>query len=65
MVVVGFTIRRDGVVEALKIIESSGNRLLDKAAGAAVEKISGELPFPEGIERSQWKFTIPIRYSLR
>jgi len=63
-VVVGFTLRRDGVVEALRIVAGSGSRLLDKAALAAVEKISGRLPFPEALQRRQWDFTLPISYSL-
>jgi protein TonB len=64
-VVVGFTIRRDGVIDELHIIESSGSTLLDKSARATVEKTSGQLPFPEELERRQWQFTIPINYSLR
>lgn len=63
-VVVGFTLRRDGVVEALRIVAGSGSPLLDKAALAAVEKISGRLPFPEALQRRQWDFTLPISYSL-
>jgi protein TonB len=63
-VVVGFTIRRDGVIEALRIVESSGSRLLDKSALTAVEKTSGKLPFPDEIERAQWEFTIPVNYAL-
>ncbi|MES9972109.1 MAG: energy transducer TonB [Candidatus Thiodiazotropha sp.] len=64
-VVVGFTIRRNGVIENLRIVESSGSKLLDKAARKAVEKTSGRLPFPDQLERNAWEFTIPINYSLR
>ncbi|MEW8062495.1 MAG: energy transducer TonB [Candidatus Thiodiazotropha sp.] len=64
-VLVGFTIRRDGVIGALRIVESSGSKLLDTAARRAVEKISGRLPFPEEFKRDQWEFTIPINYGLR
>jgi protein TonB len=64
-VVLGFIIHRDGSIEALRIVESSGSRLLDKAARNAVEKIDGRLPFPEGLERDQWEFSIPISYALR
>jgi protein TonB len=62
---VGFTIQRNGAIESLRIVESSGSRLLDKAAYRAVEKISGKLPFPEKLDRELWEFTIPIKYSLR
>jgi protein TonB len=64
-VVVGFTIHRNGDIESLRIVESSGSRLLDKAAHRAVEKISGKLPFPEKLERERWEFTIPIKFALR
>jgi protein TonB len=64
-VVVGFTIQRNGDIQSLRIVESSGRKLLDTAAQGAVEKISGKLPFPEKIERAFWEFTIPIKYSLR
>ncbi|MEW8277919.1 MAG: energy transducer TonB, partial [Candidatus Thiodiazotropha sp.] len=64
-VLVGFTVLRNGVVEALRIVDGSGSRLLDKAARGAVEKISGRLPFPDELAREQWEFTIPINYSLR
>ncbi|MEW8147066.1 MAG: energy transducer TonB, partial [Candidatus Thiodiazotropha endolucinida] len=64
-VLVGFTVRRDGVIGALRIVESSGSKLLDTAARRAVEKISGRLPFPEEFKRDQWEFTIPINYGLR
>jgi protein TonB len=64
-VVVGFTIYRDGSIKAIRIVESSGNGLLDNAACTAVEKVSGRFPFPERLERSQWDFTIPLKYSLR
>lgn len=40
---VGFVIENDGTAEAVEIVESSGNRLLDKAAVAAVVAAS---PFP-------------------
>ncbi len=64
-VVVGFTVHRNGTIEDLRIIASSGSGLLDKAARAAVEKINGQLPFPEELERSAWDFTVPINYALR
>ncbi|MES9922932.1 MAG: energy transducer TonB [Candidatus Thiodiazotropha endolucinida] len=64
-VLVGFTVRRDGVIGALRIVESSGSKLLDTAARRAVEKISGRLPFPKEFKRDQWEFTIPINYGLR
>jgi protein TonB len=64
-VVVGFTIRRNGNIQSLRIVKSAGHKLLDMAAQGAVEKISGKLPFPEKLQRERWQFTIPINYALR
>jgi periplasmic protein TonB len=64
-IVVGFTIRRDGVIVDLRVVESSGSALLDRAALEAVRRVDGTLPFPDGIERSDWSFTLPISYTLR
>ncbi|MEJ2466696.1 MAG: energy transducer TonB, partial [Candidatus Thiodiazotropha sp.] len=62
---IGFTILRDGSIEDVRIIHSSGSNLLDKATRNAVERINGQFPFPEELPRSQWKFTVPVNYALR
>jgi protein TonB len=64
-VVMGFTVLKDGTIQAIRVVQSSGVSLLDKAAKSAVKKTSGSLPFPGKLERSQWDFTIPIKFSLR
>lgn len=62
---VGFTIRRDGSITDLRVVESSGSALLDRAAQEAVRQVDGRLPIPEEIERETWVFTLPINYALR
>lgn len=64
-ILVGFSIRRDGGIFDLRVVESSGMALLDRAALEAVRQVDGSLPFPKEIERSVWAFTLPISYTLR
>jgi len=64
-VTVGFTIRRDGSIIDLRVVESSGSTLLDRSALEAVRQVDGRLPIPEEIERETWVFTLPINYALR
>ena len=62
---VSFSINRSGAVSNVRIKISSGSPTLDKAAILAVQKINGQLPFPENIKRQQWSLTIPINFILR
>jgi protein TonB len=62
---VSFVVRRDGHIEQIRLTESTGYDLLDEAALDAIKSASGQLPFPEDIQRSQWAFTIPINYRLQ
>jgi periplasmic protein TonB len=62
---IGFTILRDGSIEDVRIIHSSGSNLLDKATRNAVERINGQFPFPAELPREQWNFTVPVNYALR
>lgn len=55
---VAFSISENGKVEGVKVVESSGNEVLDKAALETIER-SSPLPFyPKPI-------TIAVRYSLK
>lgn len=62
---VSFTILRNGLIESIRVVRSSGNSSLDNAALRAVKSISGQLPFPKEITKSQWVFTVPVIYQLR
>lgn len=64
-ILVAFSVRRDGGIVGLRVAESSGSALLDRAALEAVREVDGTLPFPREIERSVWAFTLPISYTLR
>lgn len=61
---VSFTIVANGLIKNIRIIKSSGNSGLDKAAIKAIKKSSGKLPFSKGINRKQWVITVPITYNL-
>lgn len=63
-VVVAFTIEADGRLAGVRVVESSGSALLDEAALEAVRKTAPFPPFPAGIERRRWSFTLPLSFSL-
>lgn len=59
-VVLSFIITADGSVRALKIIQSSGYKMLDNDA---VESVQGAVPFPQPPVEA--KIVIPITYHLK
>ncbi len=63
-VTLAFTIRRDGSIENLRIIQSAGYHSLDQAALKAIEKINGKFPIPDDLHRESWDFRVPMKYSL-
>jgi protein TonB len=63
-VLVSFVIFPNGVINNIKIARSSGDPTLDKAALKTVGKISGKLPYPKGINKSQWLLSVPVVYRL-
>ena len=62
---VGFVIRKDGILENIVIDTSSGHRRLDEAAIRTLERASPVLPIPDALRRDQWKMSVPIAFSLR
>ena len=62
---VSFIILRNGSIQNIRVVSSSGSSLLDNAALRAVKSISGKLPFPKEIRKSQWIFTVPVIYQFR
>lgn len=62
--IVSFIVLRDGTVEQIRIIDSTGHQMLDKAVVQAIEAVSGKLPLPEELKRQQWQFKIPLSFSL-
>ena len=63
-VVVAFTVEADGRLARVRVVESSGSELLDEAALEAVRQAAPFPPFPDGVERRQWDFTLPLSFSL-
>lgn len=63
-VVVAFTVEADGRLAGVRVVESSGSELLDEAALEAVRQAAPFPPFPDGVERRQWDFTLPLSFSL-
>ncbi len=63
-VVVSFTVKADGRLAETRVIESSGSEILDEAALEAVRQAAPFPPFPAGIERRQWVFTLPLAFTL-
>ena len=62
---VSFVIRRNGQIEQIQLVESTGYAVLDNAVIDAIRSVSGQLPFPEDVQRSEWAFTIPLDYHLQ
>lgn len=54
----------DGSIDNVSLAETSGARILDDAALAAVRRVGRFPPFPEGLARRDWVLTVPIRYSV-
>ena len=63
-VIVDFIIHRDGNIEAIDVLHSSGTELLDRAAIDAIKRLGQFRPIPPEIPRDSWKLKIPIRYAL-
>jgi protein TonB len=62
-VVVTFTIRRDGSVANVRILERSGNSVLDTSAQRAIYDAAPLPPLPAGFERNE--ATIEFHFHLR
>ena len=63
--VIRFVLGRDGAVEQLRVVESSGSPLLDQAALSAVTDVGHFPPFPDLLERGEWDLRVPRDFSLR
>ncbi|MBE0494666.1 MAG: energy transducer TonB, partial [Thiomicrospira sp.] len=62
-----FTIRADGSITNLAVVDSSGRQILDEAAlSIFTERMQMFFKaFPEEIQRKEWRHTVPIEYKLR
>jgi len=63
---VGFIIRSDGSLASLKIIESSGSKLLDEAAANILRKAASRFPkIPESLSGNRISYVVPIIFKDR
>ena len=65
VVKVAFTISRNGIVSRLRIVKSSGVKILDEAALSAVKKVGRFPAIPAGIRKPVLNYIIPISYRIR
>ena len=61
---VTFTVHSDGSITHVKIKESSGFDLLDKAAIEIFSAIGKFKPIPKELDKESWEITIPIEYLI-
>ena len=65
IVQVAFSINKSGVISKLRIIKSSGSKILDKAALQSVRSVGRFPAIPAGIRKASIDYVIPISYRLR
>lgn len=63
-VVVEFSLDASGAVSSVRIKQSSGSARLDEAALQAVRDAAPFPPFPDGVGRKHWDFTLPLSFAL-
>ena len=61
---VAFTVLANGTITDIRIANSSNNQWLDEAALAAVKAASGQLPFPTGVQKTNWSFVLTVNFQL-
>ncbi|MPV85646.1 cell envelope integrity protein TolA [Ostreibacterium oceani] len=61
-VVVAFTLGAQGDISGVRVVQSSGNRHLDKAAVAAVKKVGRYQPRPAGVTANQ---QVALNFALK
>lgn len=62
---VSFTVSRDGGVGSIRVVRSSGSRLLDEAAVNTVRRAAPFPDIPTAAGRSSWPFTVPLAFAVR
>ena len=62
---VSFVVKRDGTVSDVKVVNSSGYKLLDDSAVDTVKKAEPYLPFPQSVEANALRVSVEIVYKLR
>ncbi|HUI14130.1 MAG TPA: energy transducer TonB [Xanthobacteraceae bacterium] len=65
VVLLGFSVDRNGYVLARRIVRSSGHAALDDEVMAMIERAQPLPPFPTSMMEDKLDLTVPIRFSLR
>jgi protein TonB len=65
IVLIRFTIRRDGSVASCTLARSSGNSLLDEEAVSLPERAGPFPPMPDNISGEQLELTVPVNFSRK
>ena len=63
-VTIAFTLNKNGSIDVLEIVQSSGHRSLKKAALKAIKLASAFPPFPQHSLREKWSFTTDLEFQL-
>ncbi len=62
---VAFTVKRNGEIRNISLSSSSKQQLLDRAAIQTIRRLGKAPPLPGVINRSHWRFVVPISYNIR
>jgi protein TonB len=65
LVMLNFSVNRNGHVLAHEIVRSSGHPELDKEVTSLIERAQPLPPFPTSMPEDKLNLTVPIRFSLR
>lgn len=65
VVKVAFSVDKNGSVSKLRVVQSSGSKILDQAALKAVKKVGRFPAIPAGIGKQFLDYVVPIAYRLR
>ena len=63
-VVVGFTVKGDGEISDIGVVQSSYYRFLDLAAVNTVKQVGRVGPIPALLGKNEWQFQVPLKYAL-
>lgn len=62
---VAFTVKQNGEIRNISLSRSSRKPLLDQAAIRTIKRMGRAPPLPKSVNRTKWKFVVPISYNIR
>lgn len=63
-VVIALLLHRDGMISEVSVAENSRYPSLNRAALRSVKQMRRFKPFPETLDRTQWRLNIPFKYAI-